>query len=205
MFPSRLFIRNTDFNKRLTVLLSPSGMHNDNFCTEQNQTQFLFKTTLSKRLYANSGWKLIPQSQQECHAGSSGHISRGIWGSPQLTAAVTSPHCSGNTHNSTVAVGPNQPRVSLSFHPVFVTTRNYLLMAKPTSHTLGEPCSQICTLARGLGKSPARRISPAVGCAPQAPPQHCCAHASTLKAALPPVKPKGSEAPSQAVLLICRP
>lgn len=79
-------------------------------------------------------------------AGSSGHISHGISGSPRLTAAVTSHHCSGNTHSSTVAVWPNQPSVSLSFHPVSVHHQKLFayLWQNPQDRPGGKGFSDMC-------------------------------------------------------------
>lgn len=138
-------------------------------------------------------------------AASSGHISRGIWGSPRLTAAVTSHHCSRNTHNSAVAVWPHQPSIPLSFHPVFVHHQKLFAYLWPNPQDRpggkGEPCSRICALAQGLGKSPARRNftssgmwlhrQPGSTTAQLCPCEHLQSSTSFSLAALSPHKAKG--------------
>lgn len=146
-------------------------------------------------------------------AGSSGHISHGIWGSPRLTAAVTSHHCSGNTLNCTVAVWPNQPSTSLSFHLVFVHHQKLFAHLQRNSQGRpggkGEPSSRICALAQGLGKSPARRnftsggmCTPGSSTAQLCPCEHPQSSISFWLAALSPGKTKGV---TDIILLICRP
>lgn len=207
MFPSRLFIRNTDFNKTLTILLSPSGMHDDNFCPEQNQTPFLSKPHFPRDFMQtlDGNWFYSPNKNAMLV-----HLRAFPMGFGDLLGWLLLSHLL--TVQATPATPPwllDQTSQGFPSHFTLVLSPPEIICLwqnpQDTPGRKGEPCSQICALAQGLGKSPARRNFTRGGMCTQAAPQHCCAHVSTLKAALPPVKPKGSEAPSQAVLLICRP
>lgn len=196
------------FNKRLTTLLSPSGLHVANFSTEQKQTQFLFKTTLSRRLYTNSGWKLIPQSQQDSQCWSIWarfpwdlgisladcccHISSLFRQHPQL-------HCGCWTTSV-----KHFPLIPAWFCPAPEIIG--LPMAKPTRQTWRERrtlFSDMCIGTRTWEKPCEEELPPWWDLHPQAAravPRHSCVHESILRAALPSdcqhfalVKPKGSQ------------
>lgn len=220
MFPSRLFIRNTDFNKRQATLFISfraaccQFLHRTKADTIsfQNHT---FQETLYKQ-WMETDSTVPTRLPVLLHLGTFPAGFGDLLGWLLLSHLITvhaTPAIPPWLFNHTSQVFPSHFTLFLS------TTRNYLLtygkIHKTDLEGKENPVLGYVHWHKDLGKALQGETSPAVGCGSTgspAVPQHSCVHVSTSKAALPshwqhfpPIKPKGSERPSWAVLPIYRP